>query len=261
MDINKALRMITDKVDAVLLKKNFQKQNVAANKNEITTLYTGDVAYSIVYYTDKMRVVLRLCGMEDNEPDNAWKTIATWLFDPEVDTEKEAENIGRDFAETITGPKQIAAQKKKKKRKDGENNTDPLFLANRMVSYFPAIREDIAYEKAHYESFRGTTFAEEKIVPYFKEYVATANKNALTKMSKNFSTLYNNGDLDVKGIITYILFNAIDDDAKFEQLISEFEKDQAKIAREARKLRGKKLKPEKPKKPKKYIADNLNSAR
>lgn len=258
MELNRAFELITGKVEKILLARGYKKQAVAESDKEMTALYTGDIAYSIVYYFDKKRVLLRSCGMEDGEPDNTWKTVATWLFDPETDTSRDAENIGEDFAETIRGPKQTAVQKQKKSKKDGENTSDPLFFANRMVMYFPELRDEIAYEKAHYESFRGITFADEKILPRFVEYVNTANKGELDRMSKSLSDMYDAGDLDVKGIITYILLNSIEDDKKFEQLTEKFTPEYKKIAVESRKLRGKKIKPEKPKKPSKFMADTLN---
>ena len=130
MELERAFEIITGKVERVLLAKGYQKQSVADNAKEMTALYTGNVAYSIVYYFDKKRILLRSCEMEDGEPDNTWKTIATWLFDPETDTARDAENIGEDFAETIRGPKQVAVQKQKKSKKDGESTSDPLFFAN-----------------------------------------------------------------------------------------------------------------------------------
>ncbi len=257
MEINKAFDIITGRVERVLLPKGYERQSVADSDTEMTALYTGEIAYSIVYYFEKRRVLLRTCGMEDGEPDNTWKTIATWLFDPDADSAREAENIGDDFAETIRGPRQTAVQKQKKTKKDGENVSDPLFFANRMMTYFPELRDEIAYEKAHYESFRGVTFAEKKILPKLKQHVQHLNKNAAEKFSKALSDLYDAGDLDVKGIITYVLLNAMDD-ADFEKLTCGFAPENQKIAVEVRKLRGKKIKPEKPKKPSKFMADTLN---
>lgn len=263
MEITQAFEIITTKVEGILLQHGFTKQPVANSDNELTALYTGDIAYNIIYYKDKKRIVMRSCSMVSDEPDNAWKTIATWLFDPDCDGPKEAENIGNDFVETVKGPKQAAIQQnQKKKKKDNDGNVDSLFFANRMVAYFPELKQEIAYEKAHYSSFRGVLFADEKIVPKFKQFVASANEKSLTKLSQNLSDLYNAGDLDVKGIITYILLNSIDDDGKFNSLISEFNDNEKKIAREARKLRGKNIKPEKPKKQKKnYTADTLLNQR
>lgn len=260
MEIAKALEIITGKVDGVLLPKGYKKHAVADTENEKTVLYVGDMAYSIVYYFDKKRIVLRSCSVTDGEPDNTWKTVATWLFDEEVDGGREAENIGDDFAETIRGPKQIAAQQKKKSKKDnGEQNSDPLFFANRMIAFFPELRDEIAFEKAHYESFRGVTFAETKILPLMQDYVQHVGGGNMEKLSKALSDLYDAGDLDVKGIITYVLLNGIDDQEKYEKLTVSFTKEQKKIADASRNLRGKKMKPEKPKKPKKYMADRLQA--
>lgn len=261
MEISKAFEIITDKVEQVLLPKGFAKQSIADTEKEKTALYTGSVAYSIVYYYDKKRIVLRSCSMQGDEPDNSWKTVATWLYDEEADGAKEAENIGEDFAETIRGPKQIAVQQKKKSKKEnGEPANDPLFFANRMIAYFPELKDEVAFEKAHYTQFRGVTFAEEKILPKFKSYVESTNQGNIEKLSKNLSDLYDAGDLDVKGIITYILLNSIEPDEKFEEIISQFPKETAKIARASRALRGKKIKPEKPKKPKKFMADTLSAS-
>ena len=127
-----------------------------------------------------------------------------------------------------------------------------------MIAYFPDLKDDIAYEKAHYTSFRGITFADEKILPRFREYVKTSNKRDIEKLSKSMGELYDAGDLDVKGIITYILLNSIESDEKFEEFIAGFTPELKKIARASRDLRGKKIKPEKPKKPKKYMTDTLN---
>ena len=260
MDINNAFDIITGKFEKTVSEKGYVRETVAESENEKTALFVGDAAYSIVYtYSDK-RMMLRSCGVSDGEPDNNWKIIATWLFDPESDGAREAESIGDDFSETVKVPKQMAAaQKQKKKKKDNEGNVDPLFLANRMVAYLPELNDDIAYEMAHYEEFRGITFAEEKIDPDFKEMVKSSGDGKLEKLSEVLANLYNAGDLDTKGIITYDMLNSIDSDDKFMKLISAFPDSDKKIAKAARKLIGKKLKPEKPKKKSKFIAADLNS--
>ena len=128
-----------------------------------------------------------------------------------------------------------------------------------MVTYFPALKDEIAYEKAHYESFRGISFAEEKIAPRFNEMIKDANEKKIEKISQGLAALYTSGDLDTKGIITYILLNSVESDEKFAQLIEAFSDNDKKITKAARKLRGKNIKPEKPKKPKKFISDTLGN--
>ncbi len=260
MDMNNAFAIITEKFENAILSEGFKKENVAESDTELTALYIGDIAYSIVYTYLTRRVVLRSCVVNDGEPDNKWKTLATWLFDPETDGNREAEGIGNDFAETVRGPKQTAVvQRQKKRKKDGEANVDPLFLANRMVTYFPELKDEIAYETAHHEQFRGVTFAEEKIVPRFKELVKNANQAKMEKISAGLAAMYAAGDLDTKGIITYDLLNSVENSEKFEKLIDSFSESDKKVARAARKLIGKKIKPEKPKKARSYTADSLDS--
>ena len=67
--------------------------------------------------------------------------------------------------ETVEGPKRkaIVQQQNKKKKKSDEGNVDPLFFCNRLVNVFPSLKDDIRFEKEHYPSFRGVTFAREKI--------------------------------------------------------------------------------------------------
>ena len=259
MDINNAFDIITGRAERVLRAKEYTRIETEDSDDELTAVYVNENAYGIVYTFSNKRIVLRSCSVEDGEPDNKWKILATWLFDPECDTAKEAESIGDDFAETIRGPKQTAAiQKQKKRKKDGENTVDPLFLANRMVTYFPELKDEIAFEKAHYEEFRGVTFAEEKIVPRFREMIEHSSDKKLEKISAGRAALYSTGDLDTKGIITYDLLNAIDNDEKFKALIESFSDPDKKIARAARNLRGKTIKAEKPKKTRKYVSDTLN---
>lgn len=260
MDMNKAFEVVCSKTEQLLLSKGYEKAPVAQSDGVLSSLYVGENAYGIVYTFSTKKIVLQSCGADDGEPDNKWKTLATWLYDPECDGQKEAESIADDFAETITGPKQQSmVQKQKKRKKEGEASVDTLNLANRMVAYFPELRDEIAYERAHYSDFRGVTFAEEHIVDRFADMAAKTDAKKLEKVSQVLSGLYTSGDLDTKGIITYDLLNSVESDEKFEALIAAFSDADKKICRAARKLRGKKIKPEKVKKKSKFISDTLNS--
>ena len=259
MDINNAFEIITSKFENTVSSKGYTRETAVSGEEELIALFVGEIAYSIVYTFSNKRVVLRSCAVENGEPDNEWKNLATWLFDPETDGTREAESIGEDFCETVKGPKQkAAAQKQKKRKKEGDGNVDPLFLANRMVTYFPELRDEIAYEMAHYEEFRGVTFAEEKIVPRFAEMIKKADDKKIEKISAGLAAIYNAGDLDTKGIITYDMLNAVESDEKFIKLIASFSDNDKKVTKAARKLRGKEIKPEKPQKSRSYKTDTLN---
>ena len=163
MEFKKAFDYIVGKVEEELVKQNYTKQKVVAeNDNELVSLFTSaTLAYSVVYYKDKEQMVLRSCTMTDEGPDNEWKTLATWLYDETVGTQKDADSIANDFIEGVSGTLAIkrAKQVKQKKKKDDDGTADPKFLAKRFVTYFPELREEIKNEEDCYFPFRGATFA------------------------------------------------------------------------------------------------------
>lgn len=247
----KAFDLIVGKVEAELVKTGYQKQKVAAeNDNELVSLFTSEaIAYSVVYYKDKMQMVLRSCTMTEEGPDNEWKTLATWLYDEETATQKDAESIANDFVEGVSGTIALkrAKQIKQKKRKDDDGTATPKFLAKRFVTFFPELRDEIKNEEDCYFPFRGATFAKEYIADRVKTYIRRATKPELEKMAGVFKLQYSNGDTDTRSIITIVLLNALDDE-EFKALSEYFDKELSVAALAARKYKGKQVKPEKPKK-------------
>ena len=223
---------------------------VAENDNELVSLFTSaSLAYSVVYYKDKEQMVLRSCTMTDEGPDNEWKTLATWLYDETVGTQKDADSIANDFIEGVSGTLAIkrAKQVKQKKKKDDDGTADPKFLAKRFVTYFPELREEIKNEEDCYFPFRGATFAKEHIAPKIPMYIKRANKNEIEKFANVFNVQYNNGDVDTRAIITIVLLNSLDD-AEYNALYEHFNDELKVAALNARAFKGKTVKPEKVKK-------------
>lgn len=259
LEIKKAFELIVGRVEEELVKAGYTKQKVASdNSNEMVALFTSqNVAYSVVYYKDKTHMVLRTCTMTEEGPDNDWKTLATWMYDEETGSQKDAESIANDFVEGVSGAVALkrAKQVKQKKKKDDDGNADPKFLAKRFVAFFPELKAEIKNEEDCYFPFRGVTFTKEKIVPRFDTYVKRASKTELEKMAALLNTQYNNGDVDTRSIITIVLINSLEDEEWLA--LNEFFSDDLKTAsKAARKYRNKKVKPEKVKK-KKYKADTL----
>ena len=118
MEFKKAFDYIVGKVEEELVKQNYTKQKVVAeNDNELVSLFTSaTLAYSVVYYKDKEQMVLRSCTMTDEGPDNEWKTLATWLYDETVGTQKDADSIANDFIEGVSGTLAIKRAKQVKER-------------------------------------------------------------------------------------------------------------------------------------------------
>ena len=148
--IEKAFEIVNKKVENELTAQGFVRKNVSGtDSNELVSLYTGEsIAYSIIYYKDKKHMVMRSCAMTEDGPDNEWKTMGTWMFDPASDKEREAESIGNDFAENVSAPKFTQVPKQKKKKKNSEDgNGDPVFFSKRLVAIFSELKEEIKNEE------------------------------------------------------------------------------------------------------------------
>ncbi|MEE1075899.1 MAG: hypothetical protein UHY68_01370 [Acutalibacteraceae bacterium] len=241
------MNSITDKVAAVIEPQGYLRQNVDSTNNYASLFIGESNAYMVMYNPTKKLVALKVCGIADGEPDNQWKSMNTWIYDPENDGAKEANSIGNDFADALSGGRPKLINKPKKKNSD-DGNADPKFFCKRMVNIFPELKEEIWEEEDGYNPFRGVTFVENKIVPKVNELMKTGNKAEIEKLATLLSTQYNNGDLDTRSIITVVLLNGIKPklDEKIEEYLSEDLKTAWKFAKC---YRTKKVKPEKAPKP------------
>ena len=245
-------------LETILVSRGFEKEIV--NEDTSVIFKNESIAYSVEFDKDKKQFKLNICDVEDGQVSGEWKNKSAWFFDPESSTKRDAEDIANDFKTTIVGTKKVVKQSTKKNNKDQEHNADALFFANRMVNVFPELREEIAREKMEYEEFRGVTFAKERILPKVKSLLNSNVKTGQTK--KLFDVLidmYHVGNLDVRGIITIVLLNSIDDAAQEQMVLENVSEELQKAWKCAKRLKGKTIKPEKIKKKKSFIADTLNS--
>ena len=191
MEYTKAFDLIAGKVEEELKKSGYTKQKVASeNEGDLVALFTSDnIAYSVVYILDRQQMVLRSCTMTDEGPDNEWKTLATWLYDEETSSQKDAESIANDFIEGVSGTIAVkrAKQVKQKKKKGDDGSADPKFLAKRFVAYFPELKDEIKMEEDCYYPFRGATFAKEHLAPKIAEFVKRAKGKELEKFAGVFT--------------------------------------------------------------------------
>ena len=127
------METITNRVAEVLEPKGYVKQKVDTDK-DYASLFTGESnAYMVMYNSQKKLVALKVCGMDNSAPDNQWKSISTWIFDPEHDTSKEINSISNDFTDFLAGGKPKLANKSRKKNSD-DGNADPKFFCKRTLS-------------------------------------------------------------------------------------------------------------------------------
>ena len=79
------------------------------------------------YIKDKKHMTMRQCAMTEDGPDNEWKILATWMFNPEEDTQKEADSIANDFVENCSSAVAIKKVKNAKKNKNIKSNCFFIF--------------------------------------------------------------------------------------------------------------------------------------
>ena len=257
--LDKAFTHISERVEETLKSQGFSKQKIqSTDDNEIVALFTSEnMAYSVIYYRDKMHMLLRESAMTDEGPDNNWRTLATWIFDPDRDTMKEASSIANDFCDAISAPSAVKkAKQAKKTKKSDDGNADPLFFAKRFITIFPDIQDEIREEQDCYYPFRGATFAKASIAPRVSKIVHEGKAGDLKKIGNILNAQYVNGDMDTRSIITIIVLNELSDE-DFEKLNDYLSDNLKKAAKHARKYKGKTVKPEKEKKKKQTIAQRL----
>ena len=229
--------------DEMLKNEKIVKLKTEKTSETVFKILNSGITYEISYDEKEKKVTLKAASNETKEE----KIISSWLLDSEKSTQKDAKLIAEDFIESIAGKTKTIINQIKKKDSSGNNNSG-LFLANRMATFFPELKENIQTEKETYESFREATFAKDFILPLINSYIKSeTNKSKLSKLGKTLSELYKTSGLNIRSIITMAILNGLDEEnSKF----SEFLSDELKSAWEhSKKYKGKKVKPEKVKKP------------
>ena len=259
----KALETIKNILEPVLTQQEFTFVEQKAEEKGTAVIYKNEenLAYSVLYNKSTRQFELRSAASLKGE-ETKWRTISAWLYDSEEEDPKAAQSIGNDFAETIRGPKRVEALQaaKKSRKKTEESNADPAFFMNRLAHLFPTLREDMIQERSLYGVIRPIAFIETYALPQIKTFLQSGDTAAQQKFTQLLNDLYENGDMDVRSIITMVLLNQLDEAVVSEKLAPCFSEDMQKGYRAGKKMRGKKVKPEKvKKKSKKVVAESLKN--
>lgn len=257
----KAFDLIIEKLTPALLAQEFEAPKPYEVENGKAMVFlSGNLAYGVFYDVKTKRFDLKSTTMEEGK-EPKWRSLSTFMFDPEEDVTSDAESIANDFLETVEGPKRIEMvrqNKKRAKKEDGTLDADPQFLFNRLMGVFPELREEMAEERIHYGRIRFFTFAKEKIAPKVENLAANyPGSEPFEKMCSILNDMYANADMDARSIITIAILNEVNDTA-LANIKEKLSEDLAKIYKYSRGFRGKKVKPEKKKKTKKVVARSLN---
>ena len=121
----------------------------------------------------------------------------------------------------------------------------------------PSLKGKMLEERVKYGDIRNVAFAREEVVPVVQGLLASGTPEQVEKLAGIFNELYENGDMDVRSILTIILLNSLEPAAVQEKLAPHFTEDMAKGYKAGLKMKGKKVKPEKVKKQSKVVADAL----
>ena len=217
-----------------------------------------DISYEVKHDTVQKQLKLGVCRAEGED----YKALSTWMLDNETANQKDAEMIAKDFIETMAGTekKVVRQQQARAKNNEDESNVTGVFFANRMANLFPELRQAVQIEKECYSEFRLAKFTRKNIVPKTNEILAEGkDKSRLSKFFKLLSELYQNGNMDVRSVITMVILNGIEGEQSIalakELITPEF----AKVWNAAAKFKGKKVKPEKPKKQSAFMAKMLEA--
>lgn len=264
---NKAFEQVVSSVGAALEKQGYTRQpQDESESGDRSVLFIGpEMAYGIFYEAKQQRFLLRYCSVEEGIPDEKWRNRSVLLFDPEdeADAARLTDSIIADFTDEVAGQDnaKAALAKLKKTRRKKDDTTDATFFYNRLVNIFPELREQILRERIRYGEIRQVTFARTEVLPRMQALLDPArDETAIKKLCGILCELYENGNFDVRSIITIVLLNNLSDPA-YEALKPFFTKELDDAGREARALRGKHIKPEKPPKKKRIVAQSLDGQR
>ena len=245
-----AFELIQTALTAELSQQGFNPpQELEDPDGQAVIFATEDVAYSLLYNTQRKSFILRSTTLDYEGKPGDWRQLSTWLFDKATGDRSDAESIINDFLEVIRGPKRVeVVQQRKKSRKNDERNVDPLFFINRLVNIFPDLKKDLNEEKIVYGQVRYITFIKGKVLPQAQEMIRTyPDSEPVKRLCALLDDMYQNGDMDLRSIVTYVFLDGLSQQ-EFQTVYELLGEDLQKVAKPSRKLIGRTIKPEKKKK-------------
>ncbi|WP_322174347.1 DUF7674 family protein [Acutalibacter caecimuris] len=251
MDFN-AFELIQTALGAELTQQGFEEPVALEDAAGRASMFrAADVAYSLLYATERKSFVLRSTTLTADSKPGDWRELSAWLFDMKTADRSDAESIINDFLEVVRGPKRVAVVQQRKKAAKGEDRTvDPLFFINRLANIFPEIKGELNEEKIVYGQVRYITFLKAHVIPRADDLLQKyPDSEPADKLCALLDDMYKNGDMDLRSIISFTFLNGLSDGA-FQAAQGKLEDELKKHSGYSRKLKGKNIKPEKKKKAK-----------
>ena len=116
--------------------KNFKKIKKDESNFEFQA---NEKHYLINLDSQKKLIILNIIDDENNSSKN----LSSWLFDEDTLTQKDIDDISSDFIETMSVKEKSSHKKSSKSQKNSsdDTNVNDMFFANRMVNFFPELKE------------------------------------------------------------------------------------------------------------------------
>lgn len=218
---------------------------------------SSNALYKMIYEASKAQIILNVYSAESEKYD----VVASWLLDFEKSTGKDVDLISKDFIDTMAPQQKAVAvnNHSQKKKKDTQNNGSIMFFMNRMASVFPEIKDIVQSEKNAAHDFRFVKLTKENVLPHVNALLATNDKSKINKLGKLLGDLYDNGDSDVKSVITMVILNGVDKSESFDVIYKALPNDLQRAAKAAQKFKDKKVKPEKVRTKKSFLSRLLDA--
>ena len=199
------------------------------------------VKYKMEIFKDEKKICLKSC---DNDCDDEWEEISSWLFEENGMSDKYINMICNDFAETMCCSGKTKMRSSISSKKSKKKVSDSIFFANRLVNIFPELKSEIFIEKECYSGFRGTIFVEEKILPKILDLLKQGKDlKRIERLFKLLSDLYKNASIDIRCLITMGIMNNITDDKAVASASKYIDDDLKKAWEMSKKFKGKKIRP------------------
>jgi hypothetical protein len=222
----KAMDIIKKKIENKLTGKGYiySKELSSAKDDNISEIFKGkENCIEIFFDSDKNNFFLNLNDLENSEDSK--KTLSMWLFNPKENNEQDVKSIVNDFEDSIdslfkSGSGEIAKRPSSSSNK--KKKISPEAFVSKFVEVFPQFSSELDAHKVHYKKLLPDTFMDEACGKYLEEILSTKKNNMLKKLFEIFNNSYNNGDTDVRSIITVTIFKRLLDNDNYNKIAKEY---------------------------------------
>ena len=233
---------LTTKLMPVLSEDGYKLESQQLKPDALSAVFISEDAKVKVDYDFDKKTFNLYRGTTGSE----YRKTGSYLFDPEGgDGNHEIESAANDFADTLR-KKPAARNIAQRSRPKNEDENSAVFFINRIITVLPNCKEPLTQHKDHFETVLPNQFCIEVVVPAMQELLDDGrDEKRITKLFDLLTTMYTNGDLDVKSIIIGTILESITNPIQTHLAEQKISESLLKAWTAGRKFYGKEVKPEK----------------